>query len=135
MLDSNAELHVRIKVDKDAHAHDSGYRHRHDQGRNDREPWHHRPIWRAQILDATKDQRLISRKSSVNSGSRFIPCSWWPIGCGSHQDRFNPEAEAVSWYATGEDNYQISGSDMSERGTKIEIKLKEDASEFAENSV
>jgi len=45
---------------------------------------------------------------------------------------FNPHAEAVSWYATGEDNYQVSAADMSERGTKIEIKLKEDAAEFAE---
>jgi HSP90 family molecular chaperone len=45
---------------------------------------------------------------------------------------FKPEAEAVSWYATGEDNFIIGEADMSERGTRIEIKLKEDASEFAE---
>ncbi|MDK1118632.1 MAG: molecular chaperone HtpG, partial [Anaerolineae bacterium] len=37
-----------------------------------------------------------------------------------------------SWYATGEDEYQVSPAKMSERGTKIEIKLKEDATEFAE---
>jgi len=43
-----------------------------------------------------------------------------------------PDAEAVSWYATGEDNFIIGEADMSERGTRIEIKLKEDASEFAE---
>jgi len=45
---------------------------------------------------------------------------------------FKPDAEAVSWYATGEDNFIIGAADMSERGTRIEIKLKEDASEFAE---
>jgi molecular chaperone HtpG len=45
---------------------------------------------------------------------------------------FKPEAEAVSWYATGEDDYQVSPAEMSERGTKVEIKLKEDAAEFAE---
>jgi len=45
---------------------------------------------------------------------------------------FKPEAAAVSWYATGEDNYQVEAAAMSERGTKIEIKFKEDASEFAE---
>jgi molecular chaperone HtpG len=45
---------------------------------------------------------------------------------------YKPEAEAVSWYATGEDNFIIGAADMSERGTRIEIKLKEDASEFAE---
>lgn len=45
---------------------------------------------------------------------------------------FKPEAEAVSWYATGEDNFIVGAADMSERGTRIEVKLKEDASEFAE---
>ncbi|HSM71858.1 MAG TPA: molecular chaperone HtpG, partial [Anaerolineales bacterium] len=45
---------------------------------------------------------------------------------------FKPDAEAVSWYATGEDNFIIGEADKSERGTRIEIKLKEDASEFAE---
>jgi len=45
---------------------------------------------------------------------------------------FKPDAEAVSWYATGEDNFIIGAADKSERGTRIEIKLKEDATEFAE---
>ena len=45
---------------------------------------------------------------------------------------FKPDAEAVGWYATGEDNFEVSAADMSERGTRIEVKLKEDASEFAE---
>ena len=45
---------------------------------------------------------------------------------------YKPRAKAVSWYATGEDNFQVSPAEMNERGTKIEIKLKEDAAEFAE---
>jgi len=45
---------------------------------------------------------------------------------------FQPEAEAVSWFATGEDNFQVEPAEKGERGTKIEIKLKEDAAEFAE---
>ncbi len=45
---------------------------------------------------------------------------------------FKPDAEAVGWYATGEDNFEVSAADMSERGTRIEVKLKEDAAEFAE---
>ena len=44
-----------------------------------------------------------------------------------------PDAEAVSWYATGEDNFIIGEADKSERGTRIEIKLKEDAAEFADD--
>lgn len=45
---------------------------------------------------------------------------------------YQPEAEAVSWLATGEDNFQVEPAEKGERGTKIEIKLKEDAAEFAE---
>ncbi len=45
---------------------------------------------------------------------------------------FDPQAEAVTWFATGDDSYEISAAEMTERGTKIEIKLKEDAAEFAE---
>jgi molecular chaperone HtpG len=45
---------------------------------------------------------------------------------------YKPDAQAVNWYATGEDNYQVSAAEMSERGTKVEVKLKEDAAEFAE---
>ncbi len=45
---------------------------------------------------------------------------------------FDPQAEAVSWFATGDDSYEISTVEMNQRGTKVEIKLKEDAAEFAE---
>ncbi len=45
---------------------------------------------------------------------------------------YKPRTRAVSWYATGDDEFQVSPAEMSERGTKIEIKLKEDALEFAD---
>jgi molecular chaperone HtpG len=38
----------------------------------------------------------------------------------------------VSWYATGEEDYQVRPAELTERGTKVEIKLKEDAKEFAD---
>src|SRR5574341_46252 len=46
---------------------------------------------------------------------------------------YKPEAQAVSWFATGEDNFEVGTADMAERGTRVEIKLKEDAAEFAED--
>ena len=45
---------------------------------------------------------------------------------------YQPEAEAISWFATGEDNFEVEPAEKGERGTRIEIKLKEDAAEFAE---
>jgi HSP90 family molecular chaperone len=45
---------------------------------------------------------------------------------------YHPRARAVTWYATGEDHYQVGPAEMAERGTKVEIQLKEEAAEFAE---
>jgi molecular chaperone HtpG len=45
---------------------------------------------------------------------------------------FHPDAEAAQWYATGEETYTLSSADKPERGTTIEIKLKEDAAEFSQ---
>ena len=44
---------------------------------------------------------------------------------------FRPDDEAVTWYATGDDNYQLGKAEKTERGTKIEIILKQDAVDFA----
>jgi molecular chaperone HtpG len=84
------------------------------------------------FLEATKDKKLdfsqVIGQFGVGFYSVFMVAEWVRATSRS----YNPEAEAVSWYATGEDNYQVSRVDMSERGTKVEIKLKEDAAEFAE---
>jgi len=60
--------------------------------------------------------------------SVFMAAEWVRVTSRSYK----PRAKAVSWYATGEDNFEVSAAEMNERGTKIEIKLKEDANEFAE---
>lgn len=46
---------------------------------------------------------------------------------------FNPEAEAAMWVSTGKGTYTISKSAKKERGTRLEIKLKEDHKDFAES--
>ena len=43
------------------------------------------------------------------------------------------DAEAVSWHSKGQGSYQITEIDKDTRGTEIIIKLKEDATEFAQN--
>ncbi len=45
---------------------------------------------------------------------------------------YRPRARAVTWYATGQDRFEVGPADMAERGTVVEVKLKEDAIEFAE---
>jgi HSP90 family molecular chaperone len=45
---------------------------------------------------------------------------------------FRPDAEAAQWVATGEETYTVGPAEKSDRGTTIEIKLKEDAAEFSQ---
>lgn len=84
------------------------------------------------FIEAAKDKNTdLSRvigQFGVGFYSVFMVAEWVRVTSRS----FHRDAEGVAWYATGEDNYQVSKADEPERGTKIEIKLKEDASEFAE---
>ena len=86
------------------------------------------------FLEATKDQKTdlarVIGQFGVGFYSVFMVADWVRVTSRSYQ----PDAEAVSWYATGEDNYQVGPADMSARGTRVEIQLKEDAAEFAEES-
>ena len=45
---------------------------------------------------------------------------------------FEPDAEAFVWTATGGDAYTIEPAESEQRGTTIEVKLKEDAAEYAQ---
>ena len=44
---------------------------------------------------------------------------------------YRPGAEAIEWISEGGNSYQLGPADKAERGTRIEIQLKEDAAEFA----
>ena len=45
---------------------------------------------------------------------------------------YHPDADAAVWYSTGDDTFTVSPAEKAERGTRIEIKFKDDAEEFAE---
>jgi molecular chaperone HtpG len=84
------------------------------------------------FLEASKDKSTdltqVIGQFGVGFYSVFMVADWVRVTSRSYR----PDAKAVSWYATGEDNYEVSPAEMTERGTKVEIKLKEDASEFAD---
>jgi HSP90 family molecular chaperone len=84
------------------------------------------------FIEATKDKNVdltqVIGQFGVGFYSVFMVAEWVRVTSRSYK----PRAKAVSWYATGEDNFEVSPAEMNERGTKIEIKLKEDATEFAE---
>ena len=134
VLDSTAELKIHIEADKDARTliiTDTGIGMTHDEiienlgtiaqsgARN--------------FLEMAKDKKgdlgQVIGQFGVGFYSVFMAAESVRVISRSHK----PDAEAVSWYATGEDNFIIGEADKSDRGTRIEIKLKEDAAEFAED--
>jgi HSP90 family molecular chaperone len=84
------------------------------------------------FLEAAQDRKgdfaQFIGQFGVGFYSVFMVAEWVRVTSRSYK----PRAKAVSWYATGDDNYQVMPAEMTERGTRIEIKLKEDAAEFAE---
>ena len=133
VLDSATDLKVHITVDKDSRMltiQDTGIGMTRDEVIENLGTIAQSGA--RKFLDATKDQKVdltqVIGQFGVGFYSVFMVAEW--VRVTSHSS--NPEAEAVSWYATGDDTYQISAAEMSERGTKVEIKLKEDAAEFAE---
>jgi HSP90 family molecular chaperone len=133
VLDADAELRIQIHVDKDARMltiQDTGIGLTRDEMIENLGTIAQSGA--RKFLDATRDQKedfaQIIGQFGVGFYSVFMVAEW--VRVTSHS--FIAEAEAVSWYATGDDNYEVSRAEMSERGTKIEIKLKEDAAEFAE---
>ena len=133
ILDSNAELQIRIKTDKDARMliiQDTGIGMTKDEVIENLGTIAQSGA--RKFLDATKDKKVdftqVIGQFGVGFYSVFMVAEWVRVTSRS----FRPDANGVSWYATGEDNYEVSEADMSERGTRIEIKLKEDAAEFAE---
>jgi molecular chaperone HtpG len=133
VLDTAAELNIHITADKDSRMltiQDTGIGMTRDEMIENLGTIAQSGA--RKFLDATKDQKVdfsqLIGQFGVGFYSVFMVAEW--VRVTSHS--FNPEAEAVSWVATGDDNYQIGSSDMSERGTKVEIKLKEDAAEFVE---
>ncbi len=46
---------------------------------------------------------------------------------------YRPEAQAVRWSSKGDNTYTLVEAEKAERGTEIVVKLKEDATEYAED--
>ena len=62
--------------------------------------------------------------------SVFMVAEWVRVTSRS----FKPRAKTATWYATGEDTFTVEAAEKEHRGTTIEIKLKEDTEEFANES-
>jgi molecular chaperone HtpG len=134
VLDSNAELAIRISFDKENRLltiQDNGI------GMNRDEIIEHlgtiaesgaRKFVQASQEEKQSDFSQIIGQFGVGFYSVFMVADWVRVTSRSYR----LDDQAVSWYATGEDTYEVTAAEMAERGTRIEVGLKEDAAEFAE---
>lgn len=134
VLDPQADLSIHIKADKDAPLltiQDTGIGMTRDEIIENLGTIAQSGA--RKFIEATKDKKVdfsqVIGQFGVGFYSVFMVAEWVRVTSRSYK----PEAEAVSWYATGEDNFEVGAAEMSERGTRVEIKLKEDATEFAED--
>jgi HSP90 family molecular chaperone len=133
VLDPATELAIHIKVDKDARMltiQDTGIGMTKDEIIENLGTIAQSGA--RKFLDAAKDKNTdltqVIGQFGVGFYSVFMVADWVRVTSRSYK----PRAKAVSWYATGEEDYQVSPADKTERGTNVEIKLKEDAAEFAD---
>ncbi|MEN9562595.1 MAG: Chaperone protein HtpG [Chloroflexota bacterium] len=134
VLDADAELKIHVRVDKDNRTiivQDTGIGMTQDELVD-----HLGTIAQSsarKFLEAAKEKNQdasgLIGQFGVGFYSVFMVAEWVRVTSRS----FRPDAQAVTWYATGDDTYQVSPAEMTERGTRIELKLKEDAAEFAED--
>ncbi len=62
--------------------------------------------------------------------SAFMVAEWIRVTSRSYL----PDTSAATWYCSGNDTFIVEPAQKIERGTVIEIKLKEDATEFAQEN-
>ena len=79
-----------------------------------------------------KNQKLedIIGQFGVGFYSVFMVADWVRVTSRSYL----PTATSASWYSEGNDSFVVEVGDKDDRGTTLEIKLKEDAKEFLEKS-
>lgn len=77
-----------------------------------------------------KDISEIIGQFGVGFYSAFMVAEWIRVNSRSYL----PDTSAASWFCTGNDEFTVEPAQKIDRGTTIEVKLKEDAKEFAQES-
>ena len=80
--------------------------------------------------EGDKDISEIIGQFGVGFYSAFMVAEWIRVTSRSYL----PETAAASWYCTGNDEFIVEPAQKIDRGTTIELKLKEDAKEFTQES-
>ena len=133
ILDMEVELCIRISVDKEARMitiRDSGIGMNRDEMIENLGTIAQSGA--RKFLEAARDQKGNFEQVIGQFGVGFYSVFMVAESVKVTSRSYRPDEEAVTWYAIGEDTFQVSAAEKTDRGTIIEIKLKEDAAEFAD---
>jgi molecular chaperone HtpG len=135
VLDPEIPLRINIRTDKDAHLlviEDTGIGMTHDELIDNLGTIAHSGA--KAFIEAAQDTDRnlgdIIGQFGVGFYSAFMVADSIKVISRSYQ----PGAESAAWIATGQDTYVIEEGNREGRGTEVQIKLKEDALEFLEES-
>ena len=132
ILDPSSDLEIRIELDEDQNIlriSDSGVGMTSDEMKTNLGTIAQsgaRAFLEAVEVDDSNLVDVIGR-FGVGFYSVFMVADWVRVSSRSYRPAENPS----SWYATGADTFEVGSSEKEDRGTVIEIKLKQDAREFA----
>lgn len=133
VLDPDAELKIHIATDPEARTltiTDTGVGMTEDELAKNLGTIAHSGV--SEFIAAAKDndKKLddVIGQFGVGFYSVFMVAEWVRVTSRSYL----PDARPAFWYASGEDTFTVGLADKKERGTTVEIKLKEDAAEFAQ---
>ena len=133
VLDPDAELAIHIQADSNERIltiHDTGIGMTQEELVENLGTIAHSGV--SAFLEAAKDKDAklsdVIGQFGVGFYSVFMVAEWVRVTSRS----FQPQAQATEWYATGEETFTLSPAEKNNRGTTIQIKLKEDASEFSQ---
>jgi molecular chaperone HtpG len=132
VLDADAELAIHVEADPEARTltiSDTGIGMTREEIARDLGTIAHSGA--AEFLKKLETERQPSLELIGQFGvgfySVFMVAEQVRVVSRSHRQ----EAEAVEWVSSGGPRYRLAAAEKSGRGTRIEIKLKEDAAEFA----
>ena len=131
LLDPEAELAIHIEVDEEARTltiSDTGIGMTRDEIIEDLGTIAHSGA--AAFLQQLEQQKRPSVELIGQFGVGFYSVFMVAKQVRVLSRSYQPEAEAVEWISDGGTSYHLGPADKPDRGTRIEVKLKEDAAEF-----
>jgi molecular chaperone HtpG len=132
VVDPDAELAIHVQADEDAKTivvSDSGIGMSHEEIVEDLGTIAHSGA--AAFLKQLEDDKRPSLELIGQFGVGFYSVFMVAEEVRVVSRSYRPDAEAVEWVSDGGTDYRLGPAEKADRGTRIEIKLEEDAAEFA----